>query len=346
MSGVQKIKTVVLCTVDTLRRDKMGFYGCPFNTSPNLDELAAKSIIYDNAWAVGNKTDPAFTSMETGLLPEQHGIIHHGGEIKEDELSNVYELPTLAIELQKQGWYTIGMDWLGRWHRRGFNYYMGYTKEKKKKMRVIEKIRDLFGIQPGSWAQNILEKTPLYNFMLRQLFTNQDPPYKRAEPLVKEIPKYNKSKKTFIFLHFWDCHIPYWPPKEFIKNDVIDDRPLSEIRKTIKAPLRRFFFDCMMFDKKTVGDCINAYHGTIRYVDYWIGEFVKTLDMDSTLFYFTADHGESLTENEIYFTHDGFADCVLRIPMFMYYPGCSSERTQAKTDLSHIKQRIYEKSNI
>lgn len=333
-----EINTIVLCAVDTLRRDKLGFYGCSYNTTPFLDTLAAKSIIFDNAWTVSNKTDPSFTTIMTGLTPEQHGIIHHAGEIKEEELSKVYRLPTIATELQKAGWQTIGMDWLERWHSRGFDYYMGLEKSKEKTMHIIEWIRQRLGIQPGTIFQKLLEKTPLYNFFLRRIFKHQKPPYKRAEDLINSIPRL--KEKTFLFLHFWDCHIPYWPPKEFIKPDITNITLLSKIRPTIKQPLRRFFFDCMMFDKKTVGDCINAYHGCIRYVDYAIKKLCNRLDMDKTLFFFTADHGESLTEDGIYFTHEGNNDCVMRIPMFVWYPDCSPQRIKDKIDLTYIKPFI------
>ena len=42
---------------------------------------------------------------------------------------------------------------------------------------------------------------------------------------------------------------------------------------------------------------------------------------DDTLFVLLADHGESMTEHQIFFDHYGLYDCVLRVPLLMRWPG-------------------------
>src|SRR5262249_18399683 len=43
-------KNVILFSIDTMRRDRVSYYGYNLKTTPNLDSLAAGSIVYQNAF--------------------------------------------------------------------------------------------------------------------------------------------------------------------------------------------------------------------------------------------------------------------------------------------------------
>jgi arylsulfatase A-like enzyme len=64
---------ILLITLDTTRRDHLGMYGYPIPTSPNLDRLAADSVVYTNAYAVSSWTMPTHASIFTGKFPSAHG---------------------------------------------------------------------------------------------------------------------------------------------------------------------------------------------------------------------------------------------------------------------------------
>jgi choline-sulfatase len=57
---------VVFITVDTLRYDRTGFGGHSRPTTPNLDRLAARSLVFENVQADAPATVAAFTAMWTG----------------------------------------------------------------------------------------------------------------------------------------------------------------------------------------------------------------------------------------------------------------------------------------
>jgi len=65
---------IVLVSIDTLRADRVGAYGSDARLTPNLDRLAAKGVVFENAWTTAPLTVPAHTSMLTGLLPPLHGL--------------------------------------------------------------------------------------------------------------------------------------------------------------------------------------------------------------------------------------------------------------------------------
>lgn len=60
---------VVLVMVDTLRADHLGCYGYPRATSPNLDGLAGRGILFENFYSVAPWTNPAIATLFTGRYP-------------------------------------------------------------------------------------------------------------------------------------------------------------------------------------------------------------------------------------------------------------------------------------
>ena len=90
---------VVLVTVDTLRADHLGAYGYGRPTSPAVDALAARGLIFRHAESVQSATWPALTSLHTSLYPSAHGVIWNGWQPREG-------LATLAELLRSRGYAT------------------------------------------------------------------------------------------------------------------------------------------------------------------------------------------------------------------------------------------------
>lgn len=65
---------ILLITIDTLRADHLGIYGYKRDTSPNIDELANKGVLFENAYSQAPWTYPSMASMHTSLYPSQLGI--------------------------------------------------------------------------------------------------------------------------------------------------------------------------------------------------------------------------------------------------------------------------------
>lgn len=58
--------SLVLITIDSFRFDGAGFMGYERPTTPNLDELAAKGVVYERAYGLGSYTGQAVPPMLTG----------------------------------------------------------------------------------------------------------------------------------------------------------------------------------------------------------------------------------------------------------------------------------------
>jgi arylsulfatase A-like enzyme len=61
---------VILVTIDTLRPD-VGFMGYPKPTTPNLDRLAAKGVVFDRAYAMASYTGKSVGPLLIGKYPSE-----------------------------------------------------------------------------------------------------------------------------------------------------------------------------------------------------------------------------------------------------------------------------------
>jgi arylsulfatase A-like enzyme/Flp pilus assembly protein TadD len=93
---------LVLITLDTTRADRLGCYGYQAALTPNLDKLAARGVVFENAYTPCPLTFPAHSTMFTGLTPREHGLHHNVvGELDP-------EIPTLTEMIRSRGYETGG----------------------------------------------------------------------------------------------------------------------------------------------------------------------------------------------------------------------------------------------
>ncbi len=70
---------LLLVTLDTTRADRLGCYGYPYGTTPELDRLAAEGVLFERAIAQAAVTPVSHASILTGLDPYHHGLrVLHG----------------------------------------------------------------------------------------------------------------------------------------------------------------------------------------------------------------------------------------------------------------------------
>ena len=111
---------ILLLSLDTLRADHLGTYGYERDTSPFLDSLFARGLVFDRAHAAAPWTLPSHASILTGLHPHRNGAVAG----KRGLAKNVATLPEL---LAAQGFSTasiVSSRFLGERHglQRGFSH--------------------------------------------------------------------------------------------------------------------------------------------------------------------------------------------------------------------------------
>ncbi len=92
---------VIFITIDTLRPD-VGFMGYPKPTTPNLDRLAAKGVVFDRAYSMASYTGKSVGPMMIGKYPSE--TLRNGSHFNAYAPGNVF----LAERFAKAGFYTAG----------------------------------------------------------------------------------------------------------------------------------------------------------------------------------------------------------------------------------------------
>jgi len=95
---------VVVVAIDTLRADRLSSYGAERRNSPNIDALAARGALFEQAIAPTNWTAASFASMFSGLYPSEHGVIYRTRSLPA-------EVHTLAERFAAAGWLTLGASY-------------------------------------------------------------------------------------------------------------------------------------------------------------------------------------------------------------------------------------------
>lgn len=279
---------VLLITIDTLRPDHLSLYGYPRKTSPAIDELASKGVVFDLAFTYWPKTRGSFAAMFTGLYASQHGLT-----VRDRDLPEFNE--TLAEVFQKAGYRTAAAVDNGNLDSR-----LGYAQG--------------FELYEETWLRadtTELDRTELITRFAEEFVSRKD----------------DDPRPFFLWLHYVNPHAPYDPPSEVLsgyQKDGLVPRGsvLSEVVGFHGGVNRRMAIP----GARTWGDYVDRYDAEILLSDRHVGRVLKSLDGSphaaATIVALTSDHGESLGEHDYYFDHgDDLFNPSLRIPLVLSFPG-------------------------
>jgi len=268
---------LLLITMDTTRADHLGCYGDARAETPNLDRLAKEGALFTHAIAVAPLTLPSHVSILTGLYPPRHGVRDNAD----------FVLPasetTLAEHLAAQGYVSgasvgtyilageVGLS-------QGFDTYAEPQRPKA----------------APAGDPNVVRILPIVERAAARVVDDAIGALDRM-----------KDKPFFLWVHFYDPHMPYLPP--------LDVRPRFANR----------FYD-----------------GEIAGMDAQIGRLLDHLRAlgleDRTLIAATADHGESLGEHGED-THGLYVyDATLAVPLLVRLPSAIRAGTRVTSLVSGV----------
>lgn len=117
---------VLLIFTDQQHIDMMSAMGNPHLKTPNMDRLAARGLMFKNAYCTSPVCGPARSSIVTGRMPHETGVEWNGDSVRA-EVKNVGEI------FREAGYRTI---WGGKWHLP--ESYPQRTKARNKHIRGFE----------------------------------------------------------------------------------------------------------------------------------------------------------------------------------------------------------------
>ncbi len=314
-------QTIILVSVDTLRADRLGLYGYEYPTSPNLDRLGRGAAIYENHVAQTGWTLPSHVSMLTGLAPEAHGVT---GQM--DRILDLLEVgfdptvPTLAAALRRAGYST---------HAIVSAPYLDPT----------------FGFDRGFDSYDA-------STISSHLRSHQDMTAPQLARLSRRLIENSGTRPLFLFLHFWDVHYDYIPPREDLAavHRQLAEQPLDYTQ--VRHPFTRHV-DPALLRLVMIADPtrpppefygrvrsmlpsyprVNAfmqlmsdlYDGEVRTVDRHLGlilEDLRRADRGDWALLLTGDHGESFMEHgTLGHGVDNIFSEGLIVPLVLHAPG-------------------------
>jgi arylsulfatase A-like enzyme/multidrug efflux pump subunit AcrA (membrane-fusion protein) len=135
----------------------------------------------------------------------------------------------------------------------------------------------------------------------------------------------------FLFLHYWDAHIPYMPPSPFKERFTsesagrIDPRVHDLLKSRPSYPLFKKNLYDFLGDIPNLGYIADLYDAEVAYLDFEIGRLFDHLGdeglLDNTMVVLFGDHGENMTEHDSWFDHAGLYDSVVHVPLILWAPG-------------------------
>ena len=319
---------IVLIVIDTARADHFSCYGYGQGTTPNVDALAARGILFRNARSVAPWTLPSHMSMFTGLPPRDHGATwaafsepgdrdrhDRGGAESSRKLVEFGFAPAepermLGARLRAAGYRAYGFSpnpWVSRNH--GFaEGFEGFAElwRKEERSSIPPRPRRARGTTADEQLHVDFQRTKSGAAVAAIERTLSEHP--RGEPF-------------FLFVNFFDSHFPYDPPASLRERfggktqtvDAIKENRGCEFRMIAGLPI---------FSGE---ELLPLYDADLATADHAVGELVRLLEsagvFEDALVVLTSDHGELLGEKGRY-SHQLYVDePLMHVPLIVKLPG-------------------------
>ena len=319
---------LILISLTNTRADHLGCYGYARDTSPNLDKLARKSLLFKNAFSHASWTLPAAISLFTSTYPFTHGMMN-----REQAEPLPRETATFIDVLKTNGYVTAAF--VGN---RDYAARFGHTSR--------------FGLVFDPVKNPEHEDWKSYGVMQNTM------------PPAREWLRQNRDKKFVLLVQGYDTHCPFAVPKENPRFDpgykgAVDftkcywtfekTRPLK-----VRSKSGRYEDVYLLKTRPTEGDnydvqfypddvrhMIALYDGEIANADALIGgllDDVAALGLEQrTIIVFYADHGDMFGKHGRFMRggplRGTFYDDVLRIPLIIYHPALNPRAVEGLAQL-------------
>ncbi len=305
-----EVQGVVFILADTLRPDRMSFYGHDRPTTPQIAQLAQAGTVFGDTHSHAPWTRVAVPSIVTSLYPRVHGIrgFH-------DRLPGAAH--TLAEVYREAGWATMAFSSIPHTGRSA-NMHQGYEILHEPPYRGGSKTAQGFIDKLLPWLKRHQDER---FFVFLHVFDphwpyEPDAPYDAmwVDPAQSETVK---QQAGLIARH---------------ASDPLKGRMGQGRREEIE----RAGIDAGPYIEHTMG----WYDGSIRSMDEQLGriqEHLKSLGLaERTLFVFTSDHGEEFLEHDWMGHGHSLYGELIHVPLFLSKAGLVPAGKVIDTPVQHV----------
>ncbi len=293
-----EVDTVVLISIDSLRADHVGVLGYGRPTTPTIDSLAERGIVFTRAYSTTSWTLPAHVSMLTGLEAEAHGVVGIKSTIPAS-------IRTIAERAKRSGVETAGV-YSGPFLQPAFGFDRGFRT-----------YADCSGIDHDGGGGGVDWVDRPDNHRIAHTRVTNPCVRREVEAWAKGAPR---EGKRFLFVHLWDVHYDYAPPPGYAEVFDPDYRGDTDFSNLTGNPAI-----APQMSPRDLRHLLALYDGEIRWTDDTIAGILADLDaaglLRRSVVVVTSDHGDE------FFDHGGkghqatLYEEVLRVPLVVAWPG-------------------------
>lgn len=298
----EKKKTNVLFIATDDLNTILGCYGNKQIITPNIDRLAQRGILFNNAHCQVPWCSPSRSSILTGLRPDSVKIF----DLKTHFRSTVPNVVTLPQHFKNNGYHTarvgkiyhyanpmeIGTDGLDdpiSWNEKVNPVGQGKLEEDK-----------IINLTPEKNFGNALAYWPSTG-------TDEEQTDGKIATEAIRIMNERKNEPFFLAVGFFSPHAPYVAPKKYFdlydpsKIELPQVNPSDSIqfpKLAFNSTHKPYFWQDKPELKRKI---IQAYYANISFLDAQVGRLLDELDRlglsDNTVIVFWSDHGYQLSEH-------------------------------------------------
>jgi arylsulfatase A-like enzyme len=336
---------ILLIVVDDLN-DWVGYLGGhPQTQTPNIDNLAAESIIFTNAHTAAPACGPSRAAMFSGMLPSTSGL--YGNRQAKYFRAAWPEIATLPEYLQSQGYYVLGAG------------KIFHEADAKSWDKFYPSLRQQRPPEPFQYGQN-------QNGLDRSQFDWGPVPQAREDMSDSKIVDWagkqlsrgisssflpgKVSNPFFMAVGLYRPHLPWYVPQAYFDPFPEDTMQLPPLNEHDLDDVPAAAIDLLDMDRHLAvvrsyqwQAAIRGYLASIHYADDLVGELLGQLDnsayRDNTIVILTSDHGWHLGEKRhwrkfMLWERSTRVPFLVRYPEKLRVPGMLAEQTRVDTPIN------------
>jgi arylsulfatase A-like enzyme len=301
---------VVLISLDTTRRDRLGLYGYERGTTPRLDAFAQQAVVFEDAVATAPYTLPSHATLFSGTYPAFHGAHHPAHAL------DLTRIPMLADVLREAGWATRAQTG-GGYLSSDYGFGHGFSS---------------YGNSDPIWDwDHPVAKARIPSAEARAASARAHVPHTWGAAL--DWMTERRDVPFFLFVQTYAVH-DYRPPAAMVKRFVSPEgQPV--------VPLRRFVTQKEQpYTEAEHRYLSDVYDAGLFWVDGHVGALLDRLDAlgltDDTIVIVTADHGEELGERGFNGHGQSLKQELLSVPLLLRLPGTGPCRVTEPVSLVDV----------
>jgi len=318
---------IVFLVIDTLRHDCVGENGNSWIHTPNLDELAGRSWVFNRAFASSYPTIPHRTDVITG----RYGTPFHPW------MPLRFDVPTLPGALAQAGYCTqlihdtphlVNGGHAFDWPFHAWTFIRGAEVDRPRidgeDLTFLPnwKTDPLFDFAGDRKIPNPPDHTLVtYTRANRQRVKDEDWNAAQLFLSAADFLRDNAGRENFfLWIDCFDPHEPWDAPVEYMR--MYDDTPGYDGTIDPRAFLGRGGKDASAAVKKRLKA---MYSAKVSFVDHWFGEVLQALEETelaaNTAIVVTADHGTNVGERDRFGKGWPVYEQEAHVPLIVYVPG-------------------------